>query len=133
MAELGIETSHAENKLLEVWNKIDLLADDRKQEIHNAAARSKGKAICMSATTGEGLPEVLTAIEERLNSAGTILDITLQPGEGALMNWLHENAQMLGQSTDNDGQTTCRIRISAQKRLQLTKQFSNRPRTLAAE
>ncbi|MFQ5627073.1 MAG: GTPase HflX, partial [Methyloligellaceae bacterium] len=133
LSQLGIETSHAENEVLEVWNKIDLLEDDRREETGNAAARSKGGAICVSALTGEGVAGALDAIETRLNSAGTILDITFQPGEGALKNWLHENAQMLGQSTGEDGRTTCRVRISAQKRQQLMKRFSRKPRPAAVE
>ena len=133
LSELGMEALHREDNMLEVWNKIDLTDDDRRQEFRNAAARTKGRAICVSATTGEGVPQMLELIETQLNRAGTLIEITLRPGDGALKNWLHENTQMLGQTTDDEGRTTCRLRISALKREQLMKRFSESPWTMAAE
>ena len=133
LSELGIETAQPEKTVFEVWNKIDLLEDESREKLRNAAARSKGVAAGVSAMTGEGVPALLEAIEERINSAATMLDITLQPGEGALINWLHENTQMLGQSTDENGRTTCRVRISEQKRDQFMQRFSGRYLAAAAE
>lgn len=133
LSELGMDELTSENNKLEVWNKIDLLSDDTRQEVSNAAGRSNGKAICVSATTGEGVPQLLDIIEKRINSAGTIIEITLRPSDGALKSWLHENTQMLEQSTDDEGRTTCRLRISPPKRAQLIKRFSQSSLAIAAE
>ena len=55
------------------------------------------------------------------------------PGEGALVNWLHENTQILSSDTDGQGRTTFHLRISHAREQQFTKCFANRPRASAAE
>ena len=133
LRELGIETSESHERILEVWNKTDLLDEERSQEIHHAAGRADGGAYCVSAITGEGLAKLLSCIEARLNASDRTVEITLDPGEGALMNWLHENTQVLSQETDNAGRTTFCLRISRAREQQFTKRFANRPSASAAE
>jgi GTP-binding protein HflX len=133
LGELGIEASDAQTRMTEVWNKVDLLDEDRAQELRNTASRADGGAYCVSAITGEGLPELLEALETRLNASAREIEITLDPGEGALMNWLHENTQILSADTDDDGRTTYQLRISRAREQQFAKRFANRPSASAAE
>ena len=133
LRELGIETSESHERILEVWNKTDLLDEERSQEIHHAAGRADGGAYCVSAITGEGVAKLLSCIEARLNASDRTVEITLDPGEGALMNWLHENTQVLSQETDSAGRTTFCLRISRAREQQFTKRFANRPSASAAE
>lgn len=133
LGELGIDTTESRTRMVEVWNKTDLLDEDALQEISHAAGRSEDGAYCVSAVTGEGLPELLETLETRLNASDRTVDITLDPAEGALMNWLHENTQILSQETDNQGRTTYRVRISRAREQQFAKRFANRPSASAAE
>jgi GTP-binding protein HflX len=124
--ELGIETPEGDPRLLEVWNKIDLLYNSQREELRNAAARKEGGAICVSAITGAGLPELLAETEARLSASGRTLQMTLGPQEGALMNWLHENAQVLDRQTDATGNTSFRVRLSPAKQQQFNRRFEKR-------
>jgi GTP-binding protein HflX len=133
LGELGIDTSESHDRMVEVWNKTDLLDEDALQEIRYTAGRAEDGAYCVSAKTGEGLPELLVTLETRLNASDRTVDITLDPAEGALMNWLHENTQILSQETDQEGRTTFSVRISRAREQQFTKRFANRPSASAAE
>jgi GTP-binding protein HflX len=133
LGELGIDTSESHDRMVEVWNKTDLLDEDALQEIRYTAGRAEDGAYCVSAITGEGLPELLVTLETRLNASDRTVDITLDPAEGALMNWLHENTQILSQETDQEGRTTFSVRISRAREQQFTKRFANRPSASAAE
>jgi GTP-binding protein HflX len=133
LGELGIEASESQERMVEVWNKVDLLDEERASEIRHAAKRTDGGALCVSAITGEGVPALLSGIEARLNASDREVEITLDPGEGALVNWLHENTQILSSDTDGQGRTTFHLRISHAREQQFTKRFANRPRASAAE
>lgn len=133
LGELGIEASESQERIMQVWNKVDLLDAERASEISHAAERTDGGALCVSAITGEGLPALLSGIEARLNASDREVEITLDPSEGALVNWLHENTQILSSNTDGQGRTTFHLRISHAREQQFTKRFANRPSASAAE
>ena len=133
LGELGIEASESQERIMQVWNKMDLLDEERASEIRHAAKRTDGGALCVSAITGEGVPALLSGIEARLNASDREVEITLDPGEGALVNWLHENTQILSSDTDGQGRTTFHLRISHAREQQFTKRFANRPSASAAE
>ena len=70
--ELGIDIA-SPGRVIEVWNKIDLLPpSERPPRIVPPRANGKSGAsplvVSVSALTGEGLPELLQAIEDRLSA-----------------------------------------------------------------
>ena len=75
----------------------------------------------MSAVTGEGLKTLLSEIESRLNRTRDTVDLDLQPEEGALSNWIHENCEVIERSDLGDGVTHLRIRIAPEKRHRLAR------------
>ncbi len=116
LQELGIDpAADRGTRLIEVWNKVDLLDADARESLHAAAGRS-GDAVCVSARTGEGGDALLEAVERAVNAAHVTLDVALAPGQGALSNWLHENAQVLARDVREDGGTDFRVRLSQPKR-----------------
>jgi GTP-binding protein HflX len=122
--DLGIDPRDADSPLIEVWNKIDLLDADTREELRNDAARLDHPAILVSAVSGEGLPELFATIDARLGKGDAIVDVTIEPGQGRLMSWIHANAQILEQASDDDGRIACRVRIAAEKRGQLDRQLA---------
>lgn len=128
LAELGIDVHSSDTKLIEVWNKIDLLGRERADEMHLAASRKDDRTVCVSATAGEGVESLLKAIEARVNEAHQTVELTVEPGEGALANWLHENTEILERRPGAGGEIAYRIRLSPAKhsallrRLEKTKQ-----------
>jgi GTP-binding protein HflX len=111
LADLGIDANAADAPILEAWNKIDRLAVPDRRELQRAAARSGRGEILVSALDGTGLDRLLEAIDERLGGGDEVLLIDLPPQEGRLLNWLHENSELLSQDADDDGLLHISVRV----------------------
>lgn len=115
LGELGIDTIAAASPIQEVWNKIDLLdPQDRAEAAHRAGFAAR-PPIPISAITGEGLDALLAAIDARLGAGDSELEVDVPAGEGRLASWLHENTQVLSREPQDDGATSFRVRIAADK------------------
>ncbi|GAB4230731.1 MAG: GTPase HflX [Methyloligellaceae bacterium] len=126
LADLGINANDGDDRrVIEVWNKLDLLAPENRAELARQAARREGRAICISAQTGEGVSELLSAIEERLNRSHVTLEVELSPMQGALANWLHENAQVLERRSTETGHSLFRVRLSQAKHAILMRRLAS--------
>jgi GTP-binding protein HflX len=69
----------------------------------------------VSAVTGEGLERLKNLIEERLTRDRPRFRVTLGPAEGAALNWLYEEAEVLERREGEDGTIDAVIRIAAEK------------------
>ncbi|MBV1864873.1 MAG: GTPase HflX, partial [Rhodobacteraceae bacterium] len=86
LGELGI-TERAQEHMIEVWNKIDLLAQDAQETTLNQAERTEA-VLAVSATTGQGMPELLAGIEAALEDPMSTETIRLAYAEGKRRAWL---------------------------------------------
>ncbi|HEX7531775.1 MAG TPA: GTPase HflX [Methyloceanibacter sp.] len=119
LAELGIEAEGEPDRVMEVWNKVDLLDAAALKRIEK---ESKGAGtVLVSAVTGYGLKMLLAEIERRLNRARDMLMIALKPEEGALSNWIYENCEVIEREDLGEGVTVLRIRIAPEKRARLAR------------
>ncbi len=115
LRDLGIDAAN-DHRRMEIWNKSDLLDD-----LALASARMRGqqdshdKPIIISALTGQGLDELLLAIEARLAAGRMIFDVTLDPANGAGLNWLHENAEIMGKDTEPNGIIHMKVRLPPER------------------
>ena len=98
---LGIDAND-HGRLVEVWNKLDLLDPERAVIVANGARRrdSNARPILVSALTGEGEERLLDEIEGRLAEGRAVIDLTLDPADGQGLAWLYEHAEVLRR---NDG------------------------------
>jgi len=119
LAELGIQADDEPDRVLEVWNKADLLDPAELEHANNEAPRHN--AILVSAVTGLGLDRLLEEIETRLNRRRQTLEIVVQPQEGALSNWIYENCEVISRSDLGDGVTSLRIRVAPERRDKLAR------------
>ena len=119
LAELGIEAQGEPDRVMEVWNKADLLdaAALKRIEKESKAAGT----VLVSAVTGYGLKMLLAEIERRLNRARDTLMIALKPEEGALSNWIYENCEVIEREDLGEGVTALQIRIAPEKRARLAR------------
>lgn len=117
LRELGIDTMPAERHILEVWNKIDRLEGDPRQELLHSSRFAEASPVLVSAISGEGVPALLAAIEARLGQADTILDVTVPAADGRTLAWLYHDAEVLARSHDAAGNTELRVRIPAGRSL----------------
>ena len=103
LKELGIDESRRDN-MLEVWNKADLWDGETTTRLRAMAAR-RDDAVITSATSGEGLDDLLAAIEERISGSDVIRTITLKPHEGEELAWLYRHAEVLDREDGENGIT----------------------------
>jgi GTP-binding protein HflX len=104
-------------RLVEVWNKIDLVAPERRVQLANMAARSPvdRRPVPVSAVTGEGLDALAQAIEVRVAAGRVTLNVTLDPADGAGSSWLHRHSEVLAKSSAADGRLTMTVRVDKDK------------------
>jgi GTPase len=115
LRQLGVEADGGK-RILEVWNKIDRLAPEERENIDNIAARRPPDRPCflVSAATGEGIDSLLVAIEERLAAARTTLHLSIDAADGAGVSWLHRNSEVLGKDF-RDGRYDMTVRVDETK------------------
>ncbi len=96
--DLGLDV-RLEGSMIEVLNKVDLLDEDSRQVLRRRAARGNGQIIA-SALTGEGLSDVLDAIDRRLTKASRTVSLSVPLIDGAAIAWLYGHGQVLGRHDD---------------------------------
>jgi GTP-binding protein HflX len=86
--------------LIEAWNKADLLAPDRRDA--RAARAGQNGAILVSALTGEGLGDLLEAIDHLAYGHNQIIDVTIDLADGAEHAWIAAHGRILEERVDCD-------------------------------
>ena len=99
-------------RILEVWNKIDLLDDDARAEVVGAAERlsQDGRAVAVSAWTGEGIDPLRHAITALIDDEPES-EIVLEAHQGEALAWLYENGRVTARETDDQGRTHVVVRL----------------------
>jgi len=123
LSALGIDPDDDQRPLLEVWNKIDLLAGPELEHAVNSASRSGGDAVCISAATGEGMAQLLLAIQDRIDANHEMMDFELDAKHGALINWIHENSEVVARRASGPTGYRYSVRISAEKKGKLMRRL----------
>jgi GTP-binding protein HflX len=110
LRELGIEPN--DKRIVEVWNKIDRLAPERRLEVANRAERRSGdhKPVLVSAVTGEGMERLRAAIEAGIGAGRLTVNLLLDPSDGAGVSWLHRHTEVLGKTMDDGGKLKVTVR-----------------------
>jgi GTP-binding protein HflX len=110
LRELSIEPN--DKRIVEVWNKIDRLAPERRLEVANRAERRSGdrKPVLVSAVTGEGMERLRAAIEAGIGASRLTVDLLLDPSDGAGVSWLHRHTEVLAKAMDDDGKLKVTVR-----------------------
>ena len=125
LASLGIETEN-QDRLIEVWNKIDQINDVTRENLHAVidARGDKNIPIMVSAVTGEGIDRLLQAIETRLAQGRTLLTLDVAGEDGSGLNWLYENTEIMRRSDNDDGSTHFELRVATSRMEQLARRFN---------
>jgi GTP-binding protein HflX len=123
LTQLGVDVVPAHSHILEVWNKVDLLADERRAEAMNAARFAERGPVLVSAASGEGIDALLDAIDRRLGAADDVLTLTIPAHEGRLLAWLHANADVLAREETDGAAVRLKVRVAAEARGRLMAQL----------
>ena len=113
---LGIDPDD-EGRLIEVWNKIDRLDADGRIRLQNLVERqpSGRRPVPVSAVTGEGAERLIAAIEEQLGRRRVVLDLLIDPADGAGVSWLHRHTEVMEKSLGDDGNLAMTVRVDPNK------------------
>lgn len=99
-----------EEGMIEVLNKIDRLEGQERALVEAKAAREANQIVC-SATTGEGIDDVLRAIAEHLTADQRVVDLGVDLRDGAAIAWLYDHGHVLARQ-DDDRLAHIRVRLT---------------------
>ena len=124
LEELGVDAEDP-TRVVEVWNKSDLLDPDRLQAIVESAShrRIEEQPAVVSALTGDGIEGLLDRVERRLATHSTSLDVTLEPTDGRGLNWLYESTEILARRDDGDGRIRLTVRVPPERLQRVQNRF----------
>lgn len=109
--DLGIDEKVADERIIEVWNKVDRLEPAQHDAImQKAEGRASVRAV--SAITGEGVDSLMAEISQRLS--GVLIDTTAVLGveQLPLLPWVYSNAIVDTRTDNEDGSVTLHLRLS---------------------
>lgn len=112
LASLGLSEIVETSAIIEVLNKIDLMAEEERRTLANRTTRGQGCGVLLSAATGEGCDDLLRLLDERLAAAMQIVDIDLSADDGAALAWLYRHGEVMRREISDDA-IHLRVRLSA--------------------
>jgi GTPase len=123
LGELGIAAT--DPRLIEVWNKIDRLDGEARARLANLAGRQppERRAVPVSAMSGEGIAQLIDAIEARLVESRQTLEIAINAADGAGLSWLYRHSEVLEKHMRDDGQLAVIVRADAGKAARVRAKF----------
>ena len=103
-----------ERKVIEVWNKLDLLDFHERAAAETRGGRAGGVPVAaVSAVTGDGLPELLQLIAAQVDDAPEV-EALVPAGEGEAVAWLYQHGRVVGRDDEESGATRVTVKLSDQ-------------------
>ncbi|NMN56366.1 GTP-binding protein HflX [Xanthobacter sp. SG618] len=126
LEDLGVEVKDG-GRVIEVWNKIDRLSPEAREQVQNQTLRAgAGAPVAVSALTGEGTDDLLGVIERRITSGRVTLSVTLAAEDGEGLGWLYRHGEVLERTTGEDGVLQVALRIPPERAGLVTRRFGVR-------
>ena len=95
-----MEIGPDDKRIVEVWNKIDLLDEEQTSGLMQRIAHAETPSVAVSAVTGQGIDDLLSAIEDRLMAKRSVFRISMTPELSHHMAWLFERTEVLERRDD---------------------------------
>ena len=122
LADLGIDELDASERMVTVYNKLDLLDEDSASRLH-AIVERQGDASVISARTGEGLDHLVDLITRRLGVRRSLVELSVPVKDGAAIGFLYRHAEIV-ERIDGDDDIRFKVRIQASDLGRFHKRFS---------
>jgi len=123
LSQLGVaENGH--QRVVEVWNKIDLLESDALHAIRQTRVEDE-TPLLVSSITGEGTTSLLKLIEEKIAGSDNVLEFVLPLTAMGNLNWIYENAHVLERTDQEDGTLLLKVRVARAVKEQLLGKIDN--------
>jgi GTP-binding protein HflX len=101
LQDLGIEYE-ADPRVIEVYNKTDLLDDERLNEFERKA-RFDESVVLVSAQEQAGFEDLLDEVVARISASRIKASFDIPYKDGKALSWLHDHAEILEQDSDEQG------------------------------
>ncbi|TIO52640.1 MAG: GTPase HflX [Mesorhizobium sp.] len=105
LGDLGVDAADT-GRVIEVWNKIDLLDEGNRERLLAGSAGGKASPIAISAATGEGIDALKALIETRVSGELETMTVTLSPAQLGQVDWLYRNGDVVSRTDNEDGSVT---------------------------
>lgn len=124
LEELGV--SAETTPVIEVWNKIDLLAEPG---IALAGAFPVGRVaetMPVSARTGQGIDDLLLLIEKTLGEQSRTYHVHVPHSAGADIGWLHSHAEVISRDEPTEKGSDYVVRVDPRHKAAFLERFNGR-------
>ncbi|MDO1583893.1 GTPase HflX [Rhizobium oryzicola] len=120
--DLGIDEKERDERIVEVWNKIDRLETEAHEAIAEKAL-GRQNVMAVSAVTGEGIDSLMDEIARRLSGVLTETTVIIPPQKLNLVPWVYENAMVDAREDREDGSVAFDLRLSETQALALERKL----------
>lgn len=125
LRDLGvIDDADAGNqpRMVELWNKMDLLEGDRRDELTGISGRDD-TVLMISAETGEGVDAFKAHLSALIAKGNDVRTVKIRADDGAALAWLHGRGTVTHKMVDGE---TVSVDVSLSRQLwgQFEKQFA---------
>jgi GTPase len=129
LKDLGIGAGQGP-RVIEVWNKADLLAPGEHQRQLGLASSRTGpeRPMLVSALTGEGIDALVKRIEDELAANRQRFSLTLPATDGHAHAWLHDNVEVMARKTTTSGDQSFVLRVAPEREGQFLARFPSAKR-----
>ena len=97
LADLGVidgDNGESNIPILEVWNKLDLVDEERREDLASQAEQ-RDDVVLISAATGEGMDALLEKVGAMLTSHAKEVTLRIPVSDGRRLAWLHAHGDVV--------------------------------------
>ncbi|KAA0683971.1 GTPase HflX [Roseomonas genomospecies 6] len=120
MRDMGIDPD-ADDRVIEVLNKIDALDEESREAILAQTARNP-RAVAVSALSGMGIADLDRLLDQRMNAHRHVVDLSVALGDGAALAWLYAKGEVLDRQ-DDEAQAHIQVAIDPADLARYEKRF----------
>ena len=121
LGDLGVDASD-ERRVLEVWNKVDLLDETDRERLLQADGGTT-KPVAISAISGEGVDRLSALVEERIAGATATVRVKLTTARAGEIDWVYRNGDVIGRENHEDGSVDLIVNATAAIRKEIEERF----------
>lgn len=119
--------------LIEVWNKIDQLTPEQLEARQRRADGERAAVVAASAISGNGIEDVLKALEQAAFGAAQIVELVIDPADGRAHADLARRGRILHEGLEDDGRFHLTLETTSDRLRGLDPLMFAPPRPQAAE
>ena len=126
LSEIGLHERIVAGELVEALNKIDLIDDVARRRLLGSTPSAAARRVPISALSGEGIEDLLAAIDAALATEETAVVLDVPQSDGALLAWLYRHGRVL-ERHDGEGTTHLRVLLDPAARARLDAKRAQAP------